>query len=108
MRAISGRDASCRATSLPIPALAPVINADFTGVVLIVMAPLLVEVQPGLAERCGPAAGRIRRPGPARLRLARRSAVFLPRRPQAEIVPGMERSIHSMEHSMAWHDHFHR
>src|SRR6201987_4401579 len=38
MRAISGRDASCRATSLPIPALAPVINTDFTGVVLIVIA----------------------------------------------------------------------
>src|SRR3954447_20351754 len=64
MRAISGRDASCRATSLPIPALAPVINTDFTGVVLIVIASLLVEVQPGLAERCGPAAGRIPAAGP--------------------------------------------
>ena len=35
MRAISGRDASCRATSLPIPAFAPVINTVFSGVVLI-------------------------------------------------------------------------
>src|SRR5690242_16936659 len=35
MRAISGRNASCRATSLPIPALAPVINTVFPGSVLI-------------------------------------------------------------------------
>jgi hypothetical protein len=35
MRENSGRNASCRATSLPIPALPPVINTVFPGSVLI-------------------------------------------------------------------------
>src|SRR6478609_8514400 len=83
MRAISGRNANCRATSLPIPALAPVINTDFTGVVLIVIASLLVEVQLGLAERHGRAAGRCGGPVPARRGPVQHSAVVLPRRPQA-------------------------
>src|SRR5690348_8710555 len=80
---ISGRDASCRATSLPIPALAPVINADFTGVVLIVIASLLVDVRPGLAVRHGRAAGGCGGPVPARRGPTQHSAAFLPRRPQA-------------------------
>src|ERR1700745_3787071 len=83
MWAISGRDASCRATSLPIPALAPVINADFTGGVLIVIASLLFDVQTGWAVRHGRAAGRCGGPVPARRGPAQHSAVFLPRRPQA-------------------------
>src|SRR5689334_14904232 len=108
MWAISGRDASCRATSLPIPALAPVINADFTRVVPIVIASLLVEVQPGSAVRHGRAAGGCGGGGPcsagrsllggARPRTAPSS--FRDAR-KSEIVARVECTIHPTRHHMA-------
>src|ERR1700757_1771702 len=55
MRAISGRNAICRAISLPSPTLAPVINTVFSGVVLIEFLSRL-KVQPGLPEWRGQAA----------------------------------------------------
>src|ERR1700739_2158618 len=64
MRAISGRNAICRAISLPSPTLAPVINTVFSGVVLIEFLSRL-KVQPGLAEGCAQPAGQIRQLGPA-------------------------------------------
>src|SRR5690349_17251300 len=103
MRAISGRDASCRATSLPIPALAPVINTDFAGVVLIVIASLLVEVQPGLAERCGAVRRRGGSGGRALLVLAWPGAAPSPFRDARwpEIATGLEYVIHFTAHHMA-------
>src|SRR4051794_27104477 len=101
MWAISGRDANCRATSLPIPALAPVINTDFTGVVLIVIASLLVEVQPGLAVRHGRAAGGVA--GRSLLGGARPSTApssFRDAR-KPEIVARLECAIHAARHHMA-------
>src|ERR1035438_5118190 len=53
MRAMSGRSASCRATSLPIPALAPVISTVFPGSALIVF-PLIF---------CGSSQARLLLPG---------------------------------------------
>src|SRR4051812_30191679 len=69
MRAISGRNASCRATSLPIPALAPVINTLFPGVALIGI-PLMFLGQTGGHGGIRPPAGH---DGWALLGLARRS-----------------------------------
>src|SRR5690349_15336977 len=43
MRANSARNASCRAISLPIPALAPVINTLFPGGVLIGIPLVLLD-----------------------------------------------------------------
>src|ERR1017187_72107 len=53
MRAMSGRRASCRATSLPIPALAPVISTVFPGSALIVIPSHLLRVQPGSTALAG-------------------------------------------------------
>src|ERR1035438_5609315 len=58
MRAMSGRSASCRATSLPIPALAPVISTVFPGSALIVIPSHLLRVQPGWAALAGFACAR--------------------------------------------------
>src|SRR5689334_21242379 len=108
MRAISGRNASCRATSLPIPALAPVINTDFPGGVLIVIPSFLFSSSRGwLNLAVGPRGGY---GGQAQLGLGRPSAAAssFPDGRSSEVVSRLEYIIHSATHHMAWRVHFHR